>query len=31
MKTRPPLMILCYGAGDAWTARVLKVGTAGGK
>ena len=31
MKTLPPLMILCYGALNAWTARVLKVGTAGGK
>ena len=31
MKTLPPLMILCHGSGDAWTARVLKVGTAGGK
>ena len=31
MKTLPPLMILCYGAGDAWTARVLKVGNGAGK
>jgi len=31
MKTLPPLMILCYGRDDSWTARVLKVGTAGGK
>ena len=31
MKALPPLMILCHGSGDAWTARVLKVGTAGGK
>ena len=29
--TRPPLMILCHGSGDSWRARVLKVGTAGGK
>lgn len=31
MKSLPPLMLLCWGVGTAWYARVTKVGAANGK